>query len=184
MKFLVLAWPGPMLSPPGVMAEAFKASKEWMAEQMKAGVVDCVFGFAAGGGCGIINASSGEELQALLVGSPLGPFSTFHLRPPGRFQLGDRSDHQAAHGSCRSHGLSFEVRRAGDRCCSGWSTTTSPSRTTSPGVERPTSSFGQPVAPCAPGPGPQPGRFHLGQATGARPAWPHGPRRPRPAVPV
>ena len=89
MKFLVLASPGPIPAPPGVMAEAFKASKEWMAEQVKAGVVDCVFGFAAGGGgCGIVNASSGEELQALLVGSPLGPFSTFDLRPLADFNSG------------------------------------------------------------------------------------------------
>jgi hypothetical protein len=89
MKFLVLASPGPIPAPPGVMAEAFKAPKEWMAEQMKAGVVDCAFSFAAGGGgCGIINASSGEELQALLVGSPLGPFSTFDLRPLADFNSG------------------------------------------------------------------------------------------------
>jgi hypothetical protein len=64
------------------MAEVLKAFKTWMADQMKAGVVDCAFGFAAGkGGCGIVNASSGEELQDLVVGSPLGPFSTFDLWP-------------------------------------------------------------------------------------------------------
>jgi hypothetical protein len=71
------------------MAEVLKAFKVWMAEQMKAGVVDCAFGFAAGGGgCGILNASSGEELQALVVGSPLGPFSTFDLRPLADFNSG------------------------------------------------------------------------------------------------
>jgi hypothetical protein len=43
---------------------------------------------AGGGGCGIINASSGEELQALLVGSPLGPFSAFDLRPLAEFNSG------------------------------------------------------------------------------------------------
>ena len=89
MKFLVLASPGPIPAPPSVMAEALKAFKEWMADQMKAGVVDCAFGFAAGGGgCGIVNASSGEELQALLVGSPLGPFSTFDLKPWADFNSG------------------------------------------------------------------------------------------------
>jgi hypothetical protein len=36
----------------------------------------------------MINASSGEELQALLVGSPLGPFSTFELRPLADFNSG------------------------------------------------------------------------------------------------
>jgi hypothetical protein len=71
------------------MAGVFKAMKEWMADQMKAGVVDCAFGFAAGGGgCGIVNASSGEELQQLMVGSPLGPFSTFDLRPLADFNSG------------------------------------------------------------------------------------------------
>jgi hypothetical protein len=89
MKFLVLASPGPVPAPPAVMAEALKTFKAWMADQMKAGVVDCAFGFAAGGGgCGIVNASSGEELQELVVGSPLGPFSTFDLRPLADFDSG------------------------------------------------------------------------------------------------
>jgi hypothetical protein len=71
------------------MVEAMNAFKNWLAEQMKAGVVDCAFGLAAGGaGCGIVNASSGEELQNLVVGSPLGPFSTFDLRPLADFNSG------------------------------------------------------------------------------------------------
>jgi hypothetical protein len=71
------------------MAQALKAFKAWMADQTRAGVVDCAFGYAAGGGgCGIVNASSGEELQELLVGSPLGPFSRFDLRPLADFNSG------------------------------------------------------------------------------------------------
>jgi hypothetical protein len=71
------------------MAEVLKAFKKWMAKQLKAGVVDCAFGFAAGGGgCGIVNASTGEELQELMLGSPLGPFSTFDLRPLADFNAG------------------------------------------------------------------------------------------------
>jgi hypothetical protein len=41
MKFLVLASPGPMQPPPAMMAEVLKAFRAWMAEQVKAGVVDC-----------------------------------------------------------------------------------------------------------------------------------------------
>jgi hypothetical protein len=60
MKFLVLSSPAAVQAPPAVMAQAFKTFKTWMADQMKTGVVDCAFGFAAGpGGCGIVNASSG-----------------------------------------------------------------------------------------------------------------------------
>jgi hypothetical protein len=71
------------------MAEALKGFKKWMADQMKARVVDCAFSFAAGrGGCGIVNASSGEELQELMLGSPVGPFSTFDLRPLADFNSG------------------------------------------------------------------------------------------------
>jgi hypothetical protein len=71
------------------MVEVLKVFKTWMADQMTAGVVDCAFAFAAGGGgCGIVNASSGEELQELLLGSPLGPFSTFDLRPLADFNSG------------------------------------------------------------------------------------------------
>lgn len=89
MKFLVLASQGAVPAPPAVVAEALKGFKKWMADQMKAGTVDCAFGFAAGGGgCGIVNASSGEELQELMVGSPLGPFSTFELRPLADFNSG------------------------------------------------------------------------------------------------
>ena len=89
MKFLVLASPAPAPAPPGVMAEAMKALKNWMADQMKAGVVDCSFGFAAGGGgCGIVNASSGEELQELLVGAPMGAFTSYEVRPLVDFNTG------------------------------------------------------------------------------------------------
>jgi hypothetical protein len=89
MKFLVLAGPAPIQPPPAVMADVMKAFKKWMAEQIKTGTVDCAFGYAAGGGgCGIVNASSGEELMELMVGSPLGPFSTFDLRPLADFNSG------------------------------------------------------------------------------------------------
>jgi hypothetical protein len=89
MKILVLASPTAVQAPPAVMAQAFKAFKTWMSDQMKAGVVDCAFGFAGGrGGCGIVNASSGEELQELLLGSPLGPFSNFDIRPLADFNSG------------------------------------------------------------------------------------------------
>ncbi len=89
MKFPVVASQPNVPAPPAVMVEAFKGFKKWMADQMKAGVVDCAFGFASGGGgCGIINASSGEELQGLVLGSPLGPFSTFEVRPLAEFNSG------------------------------------------------------------------------------------------------
>jgi hypothetical protein len=35
-----------------------------------------------------VNASSGEELQQLVAGSPLGPFSTIELRPLADFDSG------------------------------------------------------------------------------------------------
>jgi hypothetical protein len=71
------------------MVEAFKRFKNWMAGQLRAGVIECAFGFAAGrGGCAIVNATSGEELQELIVGSPIGPFSIFEVRPLADFNSG------------------------------------------------------------------------------------------------
>ena len=48
----------------------------------------CVGAAAYGGGSGIINESSGEERQALEVGSPLGRFYTFDPRPLTDFNSG------------------------------------------------------------------------------------------------
>ena len=47
------------------------------------GTLDCAYGFIGGGGVGIANADSAEELHALIVGSPGFAIGDYEVRPLG-----------------------------------------------------------------------------------------------------
>jgi muconolactone delta-isomerase len=51
--------------------------------------VEAAFSFAeGGGGCGIVNVTSHEELNEMLISSPMGPFSNYEVRALADFDRG------------------------------------------------------------------------------------------------
>jgi muconolactone delta-isomerase len=86
MKFLVTVTPrqvAPM--PPGAIAEVLSAQRDWLKRKLKDGTLDCAYGFIGGGGVGIANADSIEEMHALLVQSPGFAIGDNEVRPLGDF---------------------------------------------------------------------------------------------------
>jgi muconolactone delta-isomerase len=84
MKFLVTVTPrqvAPM--PPGAIAEVLSAQRDWLTQKLEDGTLDCAYGFIGGGGVGIVNADSIEEMHALLVQSPGFPIGDNEVRPLG-----------------------------------------------------------------------------------------------------
>lgn len=67
---------------PGVQptSEHFLKHKDWVREQVKKGVVEVPYSFAAayGGGMCIVNIASPEDLNDLHAAAPLGPFTDTH----------------------------------------------------------------------------------------------------------
>jgi hypothetical protein len=88
MKFLVTVTPrrdAPI--PPGVVADILSAQQEWLNQKAADGTVECDYGFVGGGGCGIVNADSHEEMHALIVGSPAFGIGDYEIRA-----LADRNE--------------------------------------------------------------------------------------------
>lgn len=82
MKFLVMTTRrqnAPI--PPDAIARILGAQREWFEEHLSDGTFDCVYGYPqGGGGVGIVNAGTTEELNELLTGSPLFPIADFEVR--------------------------------------------------------------------------------------------------------
>jgi muconolactone delta-isomerase len=83
MKFLVTVTPRQVPMPPGMIADLLTAQRDWLNEKVNDGTLDCAYGFVGGGGCGIANADSHEEMHALIVGSPGFVLSDSEVRPLG-----------------------------------------------------------------------------------------------------
>jgi muconolactone delta-isomerase len=76
-----MASQGSIQPPPEVLPGILSAFKDWMREHINAGKVEAAFSFVeGGGGCGIVNVTSHEELNEMLVSSPMGPFSNYDVR--------------------------------------------------------------------------------------------------------
>ena len=54
-----------------------------MKQKLEDGTLDCAYGFIGGGGVGVANAASIEEMHALLVQSPGFPIGDNEVRPLG-----------------------------------------------------------------------------------------------------
>jgi muconolactone delta-isomerase len=83
MKFLVtMSRRNGVMIPPEVVADMLLAQREWLQERLDDGTFDCAYTFAqGGGGCGIMNAASGEELGQIAAGSPLFGISDIDVQP-------------------------------------------------------------------------------------------------------
>jgi muconolactone delta-isomerase len=80
MKFLVIVTPRQIPMPPNVIAQLLSAQKEWLNERLDDATADAIYGFIGGGGCGIVNADSHEQMHALIVGSPAFPIVDYEVK--------------------------------------------------------------------------------------------------------
>ena len=81
MKYLVTITPRATTYSPAVIADILVDTQAWLDERMEDGTVDCAYGFVTGGGVGIVNADSSEELNELLLSAPDFPIGDFDVRP-------------------------------------------------------------------------------------------------------
>jgi hypothetical protein len=84
MKFVVITRPRPLQ--PGMTSAMLQATLAKVNEQLKTGVIDCIYAFAdgSGGSVGIGNADSGEALiEGLEYAS--SPFLQFEVHPLADF---------------------------------------------------------------------------------------------------
>jgi muconolactone delta-isomerase len=89
MRFLVMTSQGAVQPPPEALPFILPAFKDWMHDRVNAGKVEAVFSYVeGGGGCGIVNVTSHEELNELLISSPMGPFSNYEVRALADFDQG------------------------------------------------------------------------------------------------
>jgi len=85
VKFLVISRPRP--NQQGMTSAMLQATLEKVKEELKSGVIDCLYSFADGSGSvGIGNADSGEALAASLLESPASPFIEFEAHPLADFE--------------------------------------------------------------------------------------------------
>jgi muconolactone delta-isomerase len=81
MKFLVLR--KPRVSSGMIPAsKAIREQKQGALDAVKRGTIDCIYAFPGGGGnVGIVNADSPEQLNEVLMSTPLFLYSEFEVRP-------------------------------------------------------------------------------------------------------
>lgn len=81
MKFLVITkpvYPIPPEAAPGLM----DAMTAWVNQNTDSGKFEVTWAFAGkSGGGGIVNVDSLDELDAIMVGFPFGPFSEIEIHP-------------------------------------------------------------------------------------------------------
>ena len=79
MKYLVTVRRRDAVSiPPEAIAGMLLAQRDWLQEKIDDETFDAAYTFAqGGGGIGIVNADSGEDLNEILTSSPL--FGTSHI---------------------------------------------------------------------------------------------------------
>jgi muconolactone delta-isomerase len=68
--------------PPDAIAGLLRAQSEYLDEQMRNGTVDVAYGLPqGGGGLAIVNADSAEQLNEILVASPLFMVTNIEVQP-------------------------------------------------------------------------------------------------------
>jgi muconolactone delta-isomerase len=79
MRFLVSSSPKHMI-PPEMVPNLLDALLGWVGQHTASGKLEFVWNYAGrDGGGGILNVDSLEELDAIMVGFPLGPFSEVEI---------------------------------------------------------------------------------------------------------
>ena len=81
MKFLMIAKTGTTPIPTEQGADLLQAGLEYINARMADGALDVAYNIMGGGGVGIGNAESHEELLGLLLKYPLYPFFSWEITP-------------------------------------------------------------------------------------------------------
>ena len=82
MMFLVIQRTKPGLAITPEMFDPFLASFEYLKDLQKKGVIKSLWAFGSGGGgCGIADVPSADQLYQLLTGSPVSGFVDFEVHP-------------------------------------------------------------------------------------------------------
>ena len=81
MKYLITAKPGTTPIPMEQGAVLLQAGGEWLNAKLADGTLDATFNIIGGGGIGIGNAETHEELLGLLLEYPLYPFFSWEITP-------------------------------------------------------------------------------------------------------
>jgi len=79
MKFLVIRKPRVSMNP-GPTSQMIRAQKETLLNAVKEAVIDCTYAFIGGGGFGIANANSTEELNQKIMSAPMALYYDFEVR--------------------------------------------------------------------------------------------------------
>jgi muconolactone delta-isomerase len=75
MRFLVISNPK-FITPPEILSNLVDAMSAWIDQHTASGKLQSAWSLAGRvGGGGILNADSADELDAIMVGYPFGPFS-------------------------------------------------------------------------------------------------------------
>jgi muconolactone delta-isomerase len=81
MKFVVIVTPGDVPMPPGMIADLLAAQKDWLNARIADGTVEVGYAIVGGGGIGVVNVDSHEEMHELLVSSPGFAIANYEVRP-------------------------------------------------------------------------------------------------------
>ena len=66
--------------PPGMIADLLAAQKDWLNARIADGTVEVGYGIVGGGGIGVVNVESHEEMHEQLVSSPAFPITDYDVR--------------------------------------------------------------------------------------------------------
>jgi hypothetical protein len=81
MKYLIRANPGITPIPREQGAVLMQAGLEWLKVKLADGTLDAAYNIMGGGGAGIGNAETHEEILRLLLEYPLYPFFSWEITP-------------------------------------------------------------------------------------------------------
>ena len=81
MKYLITAKPGITPIPREQGAVLLQAGLEWLNAKLADGTLDSAFNIIGGGGIGVGNAETHEELLGMLLEYPLYPFFSWEITP-------------------------------------------------------------------------------------------------------
>ena len=95
MRFLVTSTPKFQI-PPQLAPTMITAMEEWVKRHTADKKLEQTWGFARGGGGGILNVASHEELSEILTQIPFMPFSDMHVEPLVPIEVGLKNLRQAA----------------------------------------------------------------------------------------
>jgi len=87
MRFLVTSTPK-FPPPPDALPMLVSAMRDWAKRHQSSNKIEQIWGFVTGGGGGIMNVASHEELNAIIAEMPFGPFADTDVRPIIALEVG------------------------------------------------------------------------------------------------